>query len=688
MEGKKKYFALIIFLFLGLMIFTFANPAEEEKEFKGGDKEQSETVTDKRQDTTEEDDEDEQDQQQVQQNVVTNNNQGNAQGGNQGNNPGQTPVVPEDTTLRDALAAVEKAEGTYTQDDVDAAKDLVNNVTDTTEKGKLEERLEEVEAGINALALLENLEKQVEEANKKADMNDATDYRNENEIANKIEALKNETVKEELSKRLEEVSKLLDDNAAPTTNIEAKVYDDNVEITAEDEAGNPFKMYLAKGNGKEKEISSGDKTTSDGVYTLRLVDEAFNEQTVTFTVDTTAPALKDLTSGAHYPEITLNTEDLTKVKIEVTNMDKNETTEVEDGTKLTEDATYKVVLTDEAGNTTTYWLAIDSTNPTIENVDDGSFINSATTALIKDKFLTNVVVSYVALDGTETKEEFTRANFSVEANNENFSYEYTLDKEGTYTITAEDKIGNTSTKTVIVDMTPAKKNAVNINVNGYKNTVNEQYATNGNKISAYISINEELKQKPKFTFYANGKKIKEITDEVVISNSSNEKYPYIYTANLEINEELVAEDGLITFTVSNIYDKAGNKTEDITKITTKKVITLDRTAAARVYSTIRSNQHGEVAENGKDIDYYHTKGTKFEYAISFNELLKEAPTVTIGGRNVEMKLNEKVLKNENKFLYEGTFQIPADEAELAEGTLEIKVTNVKDIVGNETTLAD
>ena len=196
MEGKKKYFALIIFLFLGLMIFTFANPAEEEKEFKGGDKEQSETVTDKRQDTTEEDDEDEQDQQQVQQNVVTNNNQGNAQGGNQGNNPGQTPVVPEDTTLRDALAAVEKAEGTYTQDDVDAAKDLVNNVTDTTEKGKLEERLEEVEAGINALALLENLEKQVEEANKKADMNGATDYRNENEIANKIEALNNETVKE------------------------------------------------------------------------------------------------------------------------------------------------------------------------------------------------------------------------------------------------------------------------------------------------------------------------------------------------------------------------------------------------------------------------------------------------------------------------------------------------------------
>ena len=162
MEGKKKYFALVLFLFLGLMIFTFANPAEEEKEFQNGDKDQSETVTDRREQTTEEDDTDEQDEQDVL-NVVTDQNQGN----NQQN-------VVTDNSLRDALAAVEKAEGTYTQKDVDAAKDLVNNVTDTTEKGKLEDRLEEVEAGIAVLALLEDLEKQVEDAEEKAHMTDAT----------------------------------------------------------------------------------------------------------------------------------------------------------------------------------------------------------------------------------------------------------------------------------------------------------------------------------------------------------------------------------------------------------------------------------------------------------------------------------------------------------------------------------
>ena len=165
MEGKKKYFALIIFLFLGLMIFTFANPAEEEKEFQGGDSEQSEKVENKKEDTIEQADgqdttQQEQTQQNVQQqpgaqNAVTNNNQGNNQTEEEADT--EQRVEAEDTSLEDAIAAVEKAEGTYSQDDVNAAKDLINKVTDTTEKGNLEERLEEVEAGIAVLALLEDL---------------------------------------------------------------------------------------------------------------------------------------------------------------------------------------------------------------------------------------------------------------------------------------------------------------------------------------------------------------------------------------------------------------------------------------------------------------------------------------------------------------------------------------------------
>lgn len=684
MEGKKKYFALIIFLFLGLMIFTFANPAEEEKEFKGGDKDQSETVTNKREDTTEEDDdEDEQDQQQEanqQQNVTTNNNQGNAQGGNQGNNPGQTPVNPVDNTLRDALAAVEKAEGTYTQNDVNAAKDLVNNVTDTTEKGKLEERLEEVEAGIAALALLENLENQVEEADEKADMTNATSYRDTNEIAKKIEDLNNETVKETLQERLDKVSKLLDDNAAPTTKVEAKVYNDNVEITAEDEAGNPFKMYLTKGNGKEKEISSGDKTTSDGIYTLRLIDEAFNEQTVTFTVDTTAPALKDLTSGAHYPEITLTVEDLTKTKIEVTNMDKNETTEVEDGTKLTEDATYKVILTDEAGNTAEYWLAIDSLKPTIsvkdEVVEDNAYINENTEVKVFDKFLTNVSITYEDTKTKKTTEEFTRVDFAVGERNENFTLTYELTKVGTYTITGTDKYGNEKTVKVTYDKTVAKKKVVNANVSGYDNLESYQYAINGKTITAYFNINEELKHNPTFTFYANGKKIAEIKDEVIKSASTNKDYPHKYTASLKIDENLVAENGLITFTITDIYDKAGNKTEDITAMTrTDKVITLDRTLPKSTYVAILSNK----TENHK----YVTNGQLVRVLAAFDEEIKVTKdfVLTINGKNYKFQRSQDT----TKFEYIVEFRIPESETSMPEGEVQFAISGYQDIAGNKAT---
>ena len=698
MEGKKKYFALIIFLFLGLMIFTFANPAEEEKEFKGGDKDQSETVTNKREDTTEEDDDDEDEQEQQeanqQQNVTTNNNQGNAQGGNQGNNPGQTPVNPVDNTLRDALAAVEKAEGTYTQNDVNAAKDLVNNVTDTTEKGKLEERLEEVEAGIAVLALVEQLEEKVEDAEEKTDMTNAAAFRDTQEIANKINALNNETVKEELSKRLGDASKLLDDNAAPTTKVEAKVYGDNVEITAEDEAGNPFQIFLTKDEENEEEISSGHKTASDGVYTLRLVDNAFNEQTIKFTVDTTAPALKDLTNGAHYEEITLNTEDATKVTIKVTNQDKKETKEVEEGTKLTEDATYKVVLTDEAGNTSTYWLAIDTVKPNISTTHN-SIINYNKWTEVTDKFLTNVTIKHVAVDGTETIKEFTRADFTVGANNENFKFRYKLDTEGVYTITGVDKAGNTKTEKVTMDKTPAKLVSANMYSTGDKYTETKDgkdysvyYTTDGDTITAYIRVNEQLKTIPTITLSVGDKSYAATNVTEAFHKAEDEAEGiYRYQATVKV-DEFNPTDGDVQITVTNIYDKAGNKTSDVTKVTNRNIVRIDRTEAKRVYSTIRSSAPEVVHENGNDRDYYHKNGTQFEYAISFDELLKEIPTVTIGGRNVEMKLNEKVLKNENKYIYEGTFKIAEDEAELTEGTLEIKVTNVKDLAGNVTTLTD
>ena len=156
---------------------------------------------------------------------------------------------------------------------------------------------------------------------------------------------------------------------------------------------------------------------------------------------------------------------------------------------------------------------------------------------------------------------------------------------------------------------------------------------------------------------------KEFTGETFNASENNETYTLKYKANYEGKWTVVATD------------KLGN--------TTTETFTIDRTKAKRVYSTVRVNKT-EYEEN-KTKYYYVKNGDSFEFAISFSELLASVPTVTIGGRNLEMKLNEKVYKNENKVLYEGTFTIPANEKELKQGTLEIKVSNVKDLAGNEST---
>ena len=210
MENKRKYFVLVLFLLLALMIFAFANPlVEETTDFKDSDNkteevEKPEVIVD-----TDKDEET---------NYI----------------PVVRPTQPveneatteekedevEDTTYEDALEAVEYAEATHKQEDVEKAKELINKVTDITKKGELEERIAEVEAAIEVMELIKELEYQIATSKAKEDINSAKDYRDENEVANKLEALTNETVKESLQERLDKVSKVLDDETAPTVNVE------------------------------------------------------------------------------------------------------------------------------------------------------------------------------------------------------------------------------------------------------------------------------------------------------------------------------------------------------------------------------------------------------------------------------------------------------------------------------------
>ena len=86
----------------------------------------------------------------------------------------------------------------------------------------------------------------------------------------------------------------------------------------------------------------------------------------------------------------------------------------------------------------------------------------------------------------------------------------------------------------------------------------------------------------------------------------------------------------------------------------------------------------------KEKVYYVKNGDSFVFRMQFSEALKTAPTVEVGGMKVPMTLNEKFLNNEGKYIYEGTVNI-TEEAKLSQGRLEIVLSNVVDMAGNEST---
>ena len=290
---------------------------------------------------------------------------------------------------------------------------------------------------------------------------------------------------------------------------------------------------------------------------------------------------------------------------------------------------------------------------------------------IQNNEVTNQDVTLVVTDDTKVTK-------TVKLNNEDAEFEDTFKSEGTYVVTLSDEAFNEEVVTFTIDKKAAKKNAVNANVNGYDNKVQEQYAINGKKVTAYITLSEELKEKPTFTFYANGKEIKKVKDEVVASASTNANYPYVYTAVLDINESLVAEDGVITFTVTDIYDKAGNKTADITKMSVNgKVLTLDRTPNRVTFTSIKTTNDA-VREN----TYYVKNGDTVTLRIGFREKLGTNVVVKIGGREATLTY-VKYFAQPNHHEYTATLTIPADETELAEGELSFTIENVTDEVGNK-----
>ena len=582
--NKKKIglIVIILFLLIGLGSFVFANPNEEENlKKKGKDIEETEKIKDKDSEEDESTDEEDADSSQGVITVgdtnrtVNNNRNNNANPGGNGNSDGTGNVVVTGNGYNEALKAVEKAESSFTQDDVDRAEELVNKVTDQQGKEELQERLDAVQAAIDAEKLVAELENKVENSKNITDINDARDYLVDEEVEKVVSELKDSTLKEKLEERLEAILEILDDNNRPViTGIDNNSFTkENVTLTIED-ANDVTTTVTLDG----KEIDFQGEFTEEGTYVVTVVDEAFNEATLTFT--------------------------------------------------------------------------IDKTKPVVGGVEDGKYYNTDVAVTIDDA---NPGTIHLKKDGVTVKP---------------YKPGDILTEEGTYTVYVSDKADNKS-KTITFVIDKHVEDAKWVYILNLSDKNNRKTIRDGQTLRVEVNFDEKLTKLPVLT----------------IGNSQSTEFrkcsetdygKYVCVADLTIDNTIAnLEDGEIPFTITNIYDKAGNTitldNDNVTETKEYGQLTYDSTAPV-----IKSLGITDVNEFTDEVGKLYAKyGDTVRVLVRFDEKLGTEPTVKLGGK----KFTATYRKDSPKYSYYADIKLTED-MNLKEGILPFEVYGYADEIGN------
>lgn len=513
----------------------------------------------------------------------------------------------------------------------------------------------------DVLALIENLENQIEQATKKSNLTDALEYRDNEKVEEKLDSLTDGEAKNDLKERLDKINSILEDNEAPViAGIKDKeVTKDNVSITI-NEANVTILL-----NNKEVTIDELKNIEEEGNYKLEVIDKSFNSTEITFTIDKTLPTA-NVKNGEHFDsekEIVFSDDNLSKVVVE--NRDKlhnneeyiTEYTNVENGNinvTLSEDATYLIKVYDKAGNEKSYWVAIDSNSAEITFLDKeenelSTLTNKDVTIKVYDKFLTEVTIE--GPNGTETYKYTDKKDEYFEAlnNNEERIFKLTVTEDGTYTVTAKDKVGHSVTEVIEIDQTPAKVD------------VSYDITEPTNKgITVTLSSDEEI-MPVDAGLWNPDKKYANKLQKVYFNNT----------------------DETIT-----IVDKAGNETKVSIKITNYDKEAPKNNAVNFLINGI--NPEKEEINGEKYSVYYGTLFDELYGYIRTNEELKENPTFTLtygtkeinlSGDDVELRIEDK---EEYKYLYYFKYEINEEEfSKIAKEEIVMTVSNIVDLAGNK-----
>ena len=159
---------------------------------------------------------------------------------------------------------------------------------------------------------------------------------------------------------LKKLSEVLDDTDAPViTGINNGDITNKVVSIAINDI-NEVSIIL---NGQIVSKSELENINEDGIYELKVIDKAFNETSIIFTIDMKNPIIIGIENNAYYnKEVVINSNEEVEVYLE---KDGIKVDNYKIGDTIKEDGIYKVYVEDKAGNVSeTITFTIDTIKPT------------------------------------------------------------------------------------------------------------------------------------------------------------------------------------------------------------------------------------------------------------------------------------------------------------------------------------
>ena len=466
------------------------------------------------------------------------------------------------------------------------------------------------------LAALKAIQEKIDNADALDDIDSARVDRTD-ELVSAVEELDDA----ELNDLLDEINRVLDDSTKPLItpeDLDGSYNNATVAITISDDTATNYTLTL---NGDPVENPDLDELTEEGTYTLTVTDEAFNQTTITFTIDKTDPVLLVNGSKVENDDVIYVNKDA-KMTVDEDNLESFTSNDIDISEALInngywtaqKDGEYNIEVTDKAGNTTTYKVVVDKTPIEVNHlyVLNNSHNDFTVSDDVRYKVIGNgqeLYVEYVLKEEFASTPVITIGGQEFEMSCGTASWDDSLYKCDAH-ITITEDMNLTNGEEIPFTITGVKDEAQNETIVTEKDvTVTDKYgkviydnaepvyealgilnvthlrlnndganeslnvANIGDQVRVLVRFDEELTTLP--TLVIGG-----TSAQMTLMKSSAE---YTYSADITLTADMFDKDDLIDFQISGYADAAGNVGDVLDASHTKgyadySKVTLDTTA--------------------------------------------------------------------------------------------------------------